>query len=72
MDERTAGYERRGVWWKEHLLKEKFAPATVNVRLAALNSFFDFCGWQDCRVKSLKLKKKNVSRFVKRTEQRRI
>ena len=45
--------------WKEHLLKEKFAPATANVRLAALNSFFDFCGWQDCRVKSLKLQKKS-------------
>lgn len=61
--------------WKEYLLKEKFAPATVNVRLAALNSFFDFCGWQDCRVKSLKLKKKmfrDSSRELSREEYERL
>ena len=61
--------------WKEYLLKEKFAPATVNVRLAALNSFFDFCGWQDCRVKSLKLQKKmfrDSSRELSREEYERL
>ena len=41
--------------WKEHLLAERYAPATVNAALASLNAFFKFTGWEECRVKALRL-----------------
>ena len=46
------------VAWKEHLLTQEYTPATVNVKLAAVNAFFKFCGWQDCRVKALRLQRR--------------
>lgn len=42
--------------WKEHLAKE-YAPASVNTILAALNGFLKFMGWDDLRVKPLKIQK---------------
>lgn len=36
-------------------LCEKYAPASVNAALAALNGFFAFKGWHDIRMKALKL-----------------
>lgn len=39
--------------WKERLARQ-YADRTVNTMLAALNSFFTFLGWYDCRVKSVK------------------
>lgn len=39
--------------WKESLAGQ-YAASTVNTMLAALNSFFTFLGWYDCRVKSVK------------------
>ena len=44
--------------WKEHLLNDQFAPATVNAALAALNAFFKFAGWEECRVKALRLQRR--------------
>lgn len=44
--------------WKEHLLNEGRAPVTVNSMIAAVNTFFGFMGWDDCRVKSLRLQKR--------------
>ncbi len=41
--------------WKEHLVASGYAPATVNSMLAAANAFFRFAGWDDCRLKFLKL-----------------
>ena len=46
------------VAWKEQLLEREYAPATVNVKLAAVNAFFKFCGWQDCCVKTLRLQRR--------------
>jgi len=42
-------------WWKEHLQKIGHQPVTVNGKLSALNKFFTFLGWTDCRVKYLKV-----------------
>lgn len=39
--------------WKEKLTGQ-YAISTVNTMLAALNSFFTFLGWYDCRVKTIK------------------
>ena len=44
--------------WKEHLLSEGYEPSTVNGKLTALDRFFDFMGWSDCKVKHLKLQRR--------------
>lgn len=49
--ERVAG-------WKEHLLSKCYAPATINAMLAALNSLFRFLGWEDRRVRFLKIQRR--------------
>ena len=43
--------------WKKSLT-ESFKPGTVNGKLAALNAFFTFTGWTDCRARSLKLQRR--------------
>lgn len=42
--------------WKGYLT-EQYAPASVNTMLAAMNGLLDFCGWQDLKVKPLKIQK---------------
>lgn len=44
--------------WREHLLGENRTPATVNAKLSALNSLFQFLGWTDCRAKFLKIQRR--------------
>ena len=44
--------------WKEHLLHDGYEPSTVNGKLTALDRFFDFMGWPDCKVKHLKLQRR--------------
>ena len=44
--------------WKEHLLSQNFRPETINGKLSALNKFFAFLGWEDCRVKYLKIQRR--------------
>ena len=44
--------------WKQTLQERDYAPATVNAMLIALNRFFAFMGWQDCRVKLLKVQRR--------------
>ena len=46
------------IMWKG-ILREKLAPVTVNSALAAINGFFSYYAWKDCRTKFLK-----VSRIV--------
>ena len=44
--------------WKEHLQKAGCQPMTVNGKLSALNKFFSFLGWNECRVKYLKIQRR--------------
>ena len=44
------------ILWKG-FLREKLAPVTVNGALAALNGFFRYCQWNDCRIRFLKISK---------------
>ena len=44
------------IGWKEQLV-EIYAPASVNSMLAAVNGFFNFMGWRELTVKSLKIQK---------------
>lgn len=61
--------------WREHLLAQGQAPATVNAKLSALNSLFRFLGWEDCRVRFLKIQRKtfrDASRELCREEYGRL
>lgn len=42
--------------WKEHLI-EKYAPASVNAMLAAVNGYVKYMGWMELMVKPLKIQK---------------
>ena len=42
--------------WKEHILITH-TPGTVNSMLASVNALFRFLGWEECRVKALKLQR---------------
>lgn len=44
--------------WKEHLREKGYQPATVNSMLAVINSFFCFAGWEECRVKYLRIQRR--------------
>ena len=44
--------------WKEYLREQQYAPSTINAFLAALNGFFRFCGWTDCRARFLKIQRR--------------
>lgn len=44
--------------WKAYLQGKNYAAATVNAKLSALNSFFRFVGWEECRVRLLKLQRR--------------
>lgn len=44
--------------WRASLLQAGRAPVTVNSMLAALNSLFRFAGWEECRVRFLKVQRR--------------
>ena len=44
--------------WKEHLQKMGHQPVTINGKLSAINKFFAYLGWTDCRVKYLKIQRR--------------
>ena len=44
--------------WKAYLVAAGYRPASVNAMLIAVNRFFAFLGWQDCRVKLLKVQRR--------------
>lgn len=44
--------------WRDDLLGRGYAPVTVNSMVAAVNQFFAFLGWEDCKVKALRLQRK--------------
>lgn len=61
--------------WKEHLLSQGYAPATINSMLAALNGLFHFLGWDECRVRFLKIQRRlfrDAGRELTRPEYERL
>lgn len=44
--------------WKAELIAQGLTPGTVNGKLSTLNGFFAFMGWQDCRVKFLRVQRR--------------
>lgn len=45
--------------WKESLVAAAYAPRSVNSMLASLNCMLDFMGWEECRVKNLKVQQQS-------------
>lgn len=43
--------------WKEHLIEMKYAPVTINSMLSAVNNFLRFMGWEECKVKFLRIQR---------------
>lgn len=43
--------------YKNELISKKYAMRSINSMLASLNSLFSFLGWQDLKVKSVKLQR---------------
>ena len=42
--------------WKDALQSSgKYAATTVNAKIASINAFFKFAGWEDCQIKALRL-----------------
>ena len=61
--------------WKEHLLARGYAPATVNSMLAAVNGLFRFLGWDELRIRFLKIQRRlfrEPARELTREEYRRL
>lgn len=52
----VSGEEAAG--WKTRLLDGGQAPATVNAKLSAVNGLFKCLGWEECRVKFLKVQRR--------------
>lgn len=43
--------------YKQLLMEKNYAVRSINSMLASLNSLLDFFGWNDCKVKSLKIQR---------------
>lgn len=43
--------------WKEQLVNENYAPATINSMLASIHCFFGYMGWGDCQVRYLRIQR---------------
>lgn len=42
-------------------LMARYSPSSVNVALAALNGFFQFTGWQECRVRPVRVQRRHYA-----------
>lgn len=61
--------------WKTELFQKGYAPTTINSMLAALNGLFRFLGWDECRVKFLKIQRRlfrDPERELSREEYQRL
>ena len=51
----------RVIAYKQHLSDTGYKVRSINSMLASLNSFFAFSGWDDCKVKALRLQREVYS-----------
>lgn len=57
--------------WRDGLVRDGYAPSTVNSMVAAVNALLRFLGWEDRRVKALRLQRRvfrDQSKELTRTE----
>ena len=63
------------VAFKEHMVAQNKAAGTVNGALAAVNTFLDFCGYREWRLRFLRVQRRNFAdpgRELKRGEYERL
>ena len=63
------------VEFKNDLQEKGYAPSTINGKLSALNAFFRFAGWEECRVKFLRIQRqifREQKKELNREEYRRL
>ena len=56
-------------------IRAEYAARSINSIISSMNSFFDFVGWQDCKVKLLKIQKQiftDESKELKKEEYERL
>ncbi len=61
--------------FKSDLQEKGYAPSTINGKLSALNAFFRFAGWEECRVKFLRIQRqifREQKKELNREEYRRL
>ena len=61
--------------WKEQLAASGCQAVTVNGKISAVNKFFAFLGWTDCRVKYLRIQRRmfrNTERELTKDEYSRL
>lgn len=44
--------------WRDHLLDQGYAPATINAMVSAVNHFLKFTGQEACRVRFLRVQRR--------------
>ena len=47
--------------WKNDLIAQGYAVRSINSMLASVNSLFVFWGWEDCKVKNIRLQQQTFS-----------
>lgn len=61
--------------WRDGLTAQGYAPTTVNSMVASVNALLRFLGWEDCRVRALRLQRRvfrDQSRELTREEYDRL
>lgn len=53
------------IQYKKHLQEQDYAVRSINSMLASLNSFLGFRGWEDCRVKSIRIQRETYQSEAK-------
>lgn len=72
---RRAVSKEEAAGWKASLLEAGLSPVTVNAKLSALNGLLRFLGWEECRVKFIKIQRqafRDPSRELTREEYARL
>ena len=44
--------------WKDNLVSKNYCPGTINTMVVSLNRFFEFLGWRECQVKTLRIQRR--------------
>ena len=61
--------------WRDHLLREGYAPATISSMLSAVNALLRFLGRENCKIRFLRVQRKafrEQSRELTRTEYQKL
>lgn len=60
------------IQYKKHLLDENYSARSINSMLASVNALLSFLGWEQCRVRGLKIQHMGYCPEEKRTDKGRI